>query len=210
MKINKKKTALEQIESTDMDRYGLISNALTIEDDSILFYKQLQNLFPEWNEVLQDIIDEELKHVGQLQVLRDSISAEVSSNIEEGEAEANQQGVSAAEELDGVKSIEVTREITNETEKTIYSVSNVEVRVNYYWKDGKLFPWKVNGKQSETFKNVGKVDIVEKSWDEFGDTWYDTVVRLDGKELNGSVSSAANYKTGDKAVLRIKLIVGWG
>ena len=60
-------------------------------------------VFPEWREVLQDIINEELKHIGQLEALRNE-QPQVGQKVDEGEneAEAQMKGI-AVEGVDKMK-----------------------------------------------------------------------------------------------------------
>lgn len=91
------KSVLEEIESMpiDLDKFALLSQAIQSENETVIFYQNLQDMFPEWKDVLQDIIDEELKHIGQFEALRDASSVTVATNVEQGqnEADAQMQGI---------------------------------------------------------------------------------------------------------------------
>ncbi|MBO5425277.1 MAG: DUF4314 domain-containing protein [Lachnospiraceae bacterium] len=83
----------EAAEAVDNSRdvVGPIGSAITSEEETIVFYRDLLDMFPDFEPVLQDIIAEEEKHIGQLQVLRDNSSEQMKSNIEKGEEEAEHQ-----------------------------------------------------------------------------------------------------------------------
>lgn len=69
-------------------RYAILAQGVSLENDSIVYYNQLKEMFPEDSQVIQDIIDEELKHVGQLQALMNknpNVSQNFSKGIQEGE-----------------------------------------------------------------------------------------------------------------------------
>lgn len=69
-------------------RYAILAQGVSLENDSIIYYNQLKEMFPEDSQVIQDIIDEELKHVGQLQALMNknpNVSQNFSKGIQEGE-----------------------------------------------------------------------------------------------------------------------------
>lgn len=87
------KAVLESIESNPevTTKYSMLSEAIKAEDETIILYRQYMELYPEWGEVLSDIIKEEEKHVGQLRVLMNTISPEIKQNIEEGEVEGESQ-----------------------------------------------------------------------------------------------------------------------
>ena len=72
----------------DDSRYAILAQGVSLENDSIIYYNQLKEMFPEDSQVIQDIIDEELKHVGQLQALMNknpNVLQNFSKGIEEGE-----------------------------------------------------------------------------------------------------------------------------
>ena len=69
-------------------RYAILAQGVSLENDSIIYYNQLKEMFPEDSQVIQDIIDEELKHVGQLQALLNknpNVLQNFSKGIKEGE-----------------------------------------------------------------------------------------------------------------------------
>ena len=69
-------------------RYAILAQGVSLENDSIIYYNQLKEMFPEDSQVIQDIIDEELKHVGQLQALMNknpNVLQNFSKGIQEGE-----------------------------------------------------------------------------------------------------------------------------
>lgn len=87
------KSVLEEIEGMpiDLDKFSLLSQAIQAENETVIFYQNLQDMFPEWRDVLQDIINEELKHVGQFEALRDVSSVTVATKVEQGQNEADAQ-----------------------------------------------------------------------------------------------------------------------
>lgn len=70
------------------DKLGLLGQAISDENEAIIMYQNMKEMFPEWSDVLQDIINEELKHIGQINELVKLISSNVCKNISEGENEA--------------------------------------------------------------------------------------------------------------------------
>ena len=69
-------------------RYAILAQGVSLENDSIIYYNQLKEMFPEDSQVIQDIIDEELNHVGHLQALLNknpNVLQNFSKGIKEGE-----------------------------------------------------------------------------------------------------------------------------
>ena len=94
----------------DMSRdvVGPIGSAINSEEETIIFYKDLLDMFPDFAPVLEDIIAEEEKHIGQLEVLRNSSSSEMTKNIEKGVEEAEHQlETGSSEEPDDLGEAEV-------------------------------------------------------------------------------------------------------
>lgn len=87
------KTVLEEIEGMpiELDKFSLVAQAIQSENETVIFYQNLQDMFPEWKDVLQDIINEELKHIGQFEALRDASSVTVATKVEQGQNEADAQ-----------------------------------------------------------------------------------------------------------------------
>lgn len=75
-------------DSDKVDEFLQYGHGLQLEDDSIAFYEELKKRFPEHATTIQDIIDEELKHVGQLNELREKINARINKEIDAGKQEA--------------------------------------------------------------------------------------------------------------------------
>lgn len=75
-------------DSDKVDEFLQYGHGLQLEDDSIAFYEELKERFPEHATTIQDIIDEELKHVGQLNELREKINARINKEINAGKQEA--------------------------------------------------------------------------------------------------------------------------
>jgi rubrerythrin len=94
----------------DMSRdvVGPMGSAINSEEETIVFYKDLLDMFPDFAPVLKDIIAEEEKHIGQLEVLRNSSSSEMTKNIEKGVEEAEHQlETGSSEEPDDLGEAEV-------------------------------------------------------------------------------------------------------
>lgn len=72
-------------------KYSMLSEAIKAEDETVILYRQYRETCPEWADILDDIIREEEKHVGQLRALMNSLSSEIAENIEKGEEEGEQQ-----------------------------------------------------------------------------------------------------------------------
>lgn len=98
MELEIMKTLGNEQDNLDVDKYGLLASAIETENETVVFYQNLLQMFPEWSEVLQDIIDEELKHVGQLETLRNASSQQVQDNIDDGKDEACKQLAGVATE----------------------------------------------------------------------------------------------------------------
>ena len=93
------------------DIVGPMGSAINSEEETIVFYKDLLDMFPDFEPVLKDIIAEEEKHIGQLEVLRNSASSEMTKNIEKGVEEAEHQlATGSSEEPDDLGEVEVTPE----------------------------------------------------------------------------------------------------
>lgn len=115
------------------DVVGPIGSAITSEEETIVFYKDLLDMFPDFEPVLQDIIGEEEKHIGQLQVLRDNSSEQMKSNIEKGVEEAEHQlETGSSEEPDDLGEAEAEVEVDDiaieiPEDDTIETVSKGEI-----------------------------------------------------------------------------------
>lgn len=93
---------------TSRDVVGPMGSAINSEEETIVFYKDLLDMFPGFAPVLKDIIAEEEKHIGQLEVLRNSSSSEMTKNIEKGVEEAEHQlETGSSEEPDDLGEAEV-------------------------------------------------------------------------------------------------------
>lgn len=82
----KKHSVVESINdfNVEADKFSVLSNALASENEGIVFYKNLQQMFPEWSQELSEIIEAKLNTVGKLESLRNGISKEISDGIEGG------------------------------------------------------------------------------------------------------------------------------
>lgn len=85
--------AIEEIESTPETtlKFGLLSEAIKAENDTVVLYQSYMQQYPDWADVLQDITNEELKHIGQLEDLRNRLSSNIGQKIAEGEVEGKGQ-----------------------------------------------------------------------------------------------------------------------
>ena len=101
------RSVIEEIENMpiEIDKFALIAQAIQSENETVIFYQNLQEMFPEWKDVLQNIIDEELKHIGQFEALRDMSSATVADKVEQGQQEADAQMSGVATESVNKKKI---------------------------------------------------------------------------------------------------------
>lgn len=75
-------------DSNNVDEFLQYGHGLQLEDESIAFYEALKERFPEHTATIQDILNEELKHVGQLNELREKINARINKEIDAGKQEA--------------------------------------------------------------------------------------------------------------------------
>ena len=100
-----KKTERSVVESindfnVETDKFSVLSNALASENEGIIFYKNLQQMFPEWSQELSGIIEAKLNTVGKLESLRNGISEEISKGIEDGALDTSEAVVIVAEPLE--------------------------------------------------------------------------------------------------------------
>jgi rubrerythrin len=100
--------AVEPEADMSRDVVGPMGSAINSEEETIVFYKDLLDMFPDFAPVLKDIIAEEEKHIGQLEVLRNSASSEMTKNIKKGVEEAEHQlETGSSEEPDDLGEAEV-------------------------------------------------------------------------------------------------------
>lgn len=186
------KRAIEEIESTPdiTQKFSLLGEAVRVENESILYYQNLLQEHSEWSDVLQDIIDEELKHVGQFEDLRNRLTPNIGQKIAEGEEEGKEQMLKqtkASEEAfisddEDFYDENLLKEIKN-INSSLYS-HLIRKRSNWpdlkiskifgdeaYWDDGErqVMPYdskstnpfyKVNGKVLGTYFNFNGLDVL--------------------------------------------------
>ena len=68
-----------------------ISQAIKSEEDTVMFYTEIVNEFPISKPVFEDIISEEQKHIGQLEVIRNQCIQKLGKNVKKGAIEAEHQ-----------------------------------------------------------------------------------------------------------------------
>jgi len=70
-----------------LGKYEALSQADSMVDASIAFYRDLVERFPEWKRVLDGVIEDSIKTKGKIQALRDSITKGVRQLLDEGKEE---------------------------------------------------------------------------------------------------------------------------
>lgn len=81
----------ELLSNKQVERLAIFSQAIKSEEETITFYSQIAKEFPDSKQVMDDIMQEEAKHIGQLQVLRDKLSKNFQQSIANGTDEAEHQ-----------------------------------------------------------------------------------------------------------------------
>lgn len=162
------KSVVEEIEGMPLetDKFSLLSQAIQVENDSVIFYQNLMEIFPEWREVLQDITNEELKHIGQLEALRNE-QPQVGQKVEEGENEADAQMKGIA--VEGVDQM-----------KGQMNYQGVGAKESYYV-DNKI----MSAFEDFEDEHIGKsaVDVDDLGWPEEDSTKFKSMLKDLGKIL---------------------------
>ena len=89
--IKTKSSKEELLSNKQVERLSIFSQAIRSEEETITFYSQIAKEFPDSKQVMDDIIREETKHIGQLQVLRDKLSKNFQQSVDDGTSEAEHQ-----------------------------------------------------------------------------------------------------------------------
>lgn len=89
--IKTKSSKEELLSNKQVERLSVFSQAIKSEEETITFYSQIAKEFPDSKQVMDDIMQEEAKHIGQLQVLRDKLSKKFQQSIADGTDEAEHQ-----------------------------------------------------------------------------------------------------------------------
>lgn len=89
--IKTKSSKEELLSNKQVERLAIFSQAIRSEEETITFYSQIAKEFPDSKQVMDDIIQEEAKHIGQLQVLRDKLSKKFQQSVDDGTDEAEHQ-----------------------------------------------------------------------------------------------------------------------
>ena len=89
--IKTKSSKEELLSNKQVERLSIFSQAIRSEEETITFYSQIAKEFPDSKQVMDDIIREETKHIGQLQVLRDKLSKNFQQSVDDGTTEAEHQ-----------------------------------------------------------------------------------------------------------------------
>lgn len=89
--IKTKSSKEELLSNKQVERLAIFSQAIRSEEETITFYSQIASEFPDSKQVMEDIIREETKHIGQLQVLRDKLSKKFQQSVDDGTNEAQHQ-----------------------------------------------------------------------------------------------------------------------
>lgn len=130
------KRAIEDIESTPevTIKFGQLSEAIKAENDTVVLYQTLMQQYPDWANVLQDIIDEELKHVGQLEDLRNKLTGNIGQQISEGEAEGRQQLAEESIALEDLDAEELAH-VADDDEDGYWYAGDYGQRIKYLIQD---------------------------------------------------------------------------
>ena len=89
--VKTKSSKEELLSNKQVERLAVFSQAIRSEEETITFYSQIAEQFPDSKHIMEDIIREETKHIGQLQVLRDKLSKKFQQSIDDGTTEAQHQ-----------------------------------------------------------------------------------------------------------------------
>lgn len=89
--VRTKSSKEELLSNKQVERLAVFSQAIQSEEETITFYSQIAKEFPDSKQVMEDIIREETKHIGQLQVLRDKLSKKFQQSVADGVDEAEHQ-----------------------------------------------------------------------------------------------------------------------
>ena len=89
--VKTKSSKEELLSNKQVERLAVFSQAIKSEEETITFYSQIASEFPDSKQVMEDIIREETKHIGQLQVLRDKLSKKFQQSVDDGTDEAEHQ-----------------------------------------------------------------------------------------------------------------------
>ena len=89
--VKTKSSKEELLSNKQVERLAIFSQAIKSEEETITFYSQIAKEFPDSKQVMDDIISEEAKHIGQLQVLRDKLSKKFQQSVDDGIDEAEHQ-----------------------------------------------------------------------------------------------------------------------
>lgn len=87
----KKQGATEHLDGEQLDAFGLLGQADDLENQAVIFYKNMQEIFPQWYDTLDGLIEESIRRKGIIASLRDDISDEVEEAISDGERMTQQE-----------------------------------------------------------------------------------------------------------------------
>lgn len=79
------------MEERELLKYDQLTQADSIVDNAVTFFKQLENASPEWKTVLDELIEQAIVTKGKIQALRDTITDDVKQLLDEGKEEGQKQ-----------------------------------------------------------------------------------------------------------------------
>ena len=72
------------MEDRELMKYDQLTQADSIVDNNVAFFKQLEELSPEWKTVLDELIEQAIISKGKIQALRETIADDVEQLLNEG------------------------------------------------------------------------------------------------------------------------------
>ena len=72
------------MEGRELIKYDQLTQADSIVDNNVAFFKQLEELSPEWKTVLDELIEQAIISKGKIQALRETIADDVEQLLNEG------------------------------------------------------------------------------------------------------------------------------
>ncbi len=89
--MSKDQELAKDAQTREFELVNVLLNANRVQDDSILFYKQLVMQFPQYASVFEEIIADEQKHKGKINAIRAQIAPVDVQNEDAGQIEGAQQ-----------------------------------------------------------------------------------------------------------------------
>ena len=75
----------------ELMKYDQLTQADSIVDNAVTFFKHIEEAFPEWKTVLDELIEQAIISKGKIQALRETIADDVEQLLNEGKEEGRKQ-----------------------------------------------------------------------------------------------------------------------